>query len=967
MNVPTGDPEANLDANQMLTELDKGLRSAVLGDQCESIVRFPFLMERYPFPILINSASLKLSDVYRTGSNFLRVLILHVMRESEKHLDKIVNIDEFVRRLFSVTYSNDPLARTITLKTLATMARIVCNRKSIHHYIRNSLDSNDQLEVLAAIEAAAAFADKSTEFAANIYPKIFSMINGLTTPLETKAKLLLVLYNIHFDCEVADKVRQNCLQMLETYPSEEFVCSDLHVLTHIASVSLTQIPDQIQVLLDYFINDPRNNVKLSVLSDLKSLATSRPHLWQKESTSALVDAIVNLKNRKTSKRDTKLLCRSLSVLSQLTASPTLFSDEPQYYSEMSVKIINICITSVYCEQSIELISTCISILTNISLNLNTNFLVNIDVMQETCCCIQSFLLSHMTTDDNYSEIDRLSLKSVFQCIHSLCRSQKLSSITQITESLRFVIMTVKIDSLWFAMASEVICAINSTVSTNETFATGDDILELIKLSAKQSIEDSKRSPNENSNFSNLLSIYFQLNLQKGTNIDELMANELLGLMKGRDLWSCFKIVRQAMRYGQHLMASMILDKLVTYMEPIESIHFWIKSLVNISKAESFLIKDSASDLNKSLRTSIALYIEGLTHLKASISVNNPMRFECEFVKLRLKYLQTHQYFQQCCRLIQTSPPPAIAASTALTTRDDLLKCGNIVVAMRKSAKEFRSMAESYSLLYQSSFNADDNTLSQLQLIQNSCVILAEAIENLFQSNRLNAMVVSKDNPFETKTELSSTHCLPLEHKSMIEVCSTVSTLIHKNFVVSSLQTPNETIGSKQIQLLQQISVQMVRAPLSFPRFYFQSVQNTCIKLAVSPQPKSGDYLTLHTNSHFALRIEGVVINTKTQKQIRKVGKVLISVNAVLITRAANANNNSEQQLLMKSTDTNVAQQSVVYPLNDYFQVQFLLLLPIAGLYSVNIETSIIDENESQWKTGPNMSLSAKVMDDQSSK
>ena len=44
-----------------------GLRSMKVGVQCESVVRFPRLFEKYPFPILINSAFLRLSDVFRAG------------------------------------------------------------------------------------------------------------------------------------------------------------------------------------------------------------------------------------------------------------------------------------------------------------------------------------------------------------------------------------------------------------------------------------------------------------------------------------------------------------------------------------------------------------------------------------------------------------------------------------------------------------------------------------------------------------------------------------------------------------------------------------------------------------------------------------------------------------------------------------------------------------------------------------
>ena len=44
-----------------------GLRSGKVEDQCEAIVRFPALFVKYPYPILVNSAFLKLADVFREG------------------------------------------------------------------------------------------------------------------------------------------------------------------------------------------------------------------------------------------------------------------------------------------------------------------------------------------------------------------------------------------------------------------------------------------------------------------------------------------------------------------------------------------------------------------------------------------------------------------------------------------------------------------------------------------------------------------------------------------------------------------------------------------------------------------------------------------------------------------------------------------------------------------------------------
>ena len=50
------------------------------------------------------------------STNNLRFNILRVAQLSEKHLDKIQNVDEFVQRIFYVIHSNHAVARAVTLR-----------------------------------------------------------------------------------------------------------------------------------------------------------------------------------------------------------------------------------------------------------------------------------------------------------------------------------------------------------------------------------------------------------------------------------------------------------------------------------------------------------------------------------------------------------------------------------------------------------------------------------------------------------------------------------------------------------------------------------------------------------------------------------------------------------------------------------------------------------------------------------
>ena len=50
---------------KILMELDRGLRSPRTSDQCEAIFFFARLISTYPWPIIVNTAALKLADLFR--------------------------------------------------------------------------------------------------------------------------------------------------------------------------------------------------------------------------------------------------------------------------------------------------------------------------------------------------------------------------------------------------------------------------------------------------------------------------------------------------------------------------------------------------------------------------------------------------------------------------------------------------------------------------------------------------------------------------------------------------------------------------------------------------------------------------------------------------------------------------------------------------------------------------------------
>ena len=86
--------------------------------------------------------------------------------------------------------------------------------------------------------------------------------------------------------------------------------------------------------------------------------------------------------------------------------------------------------------------------------------------------------------------------------------------------------------------------------------------------------------------------------------------------------------------------------------------------------------------------------------------------------------------------------------------------------------------------------------------------------------------------------------------------------------------------------------------LCFPRFFFQSLQTTSIKLAVTPQPRGNDpTINVNSSQHLAIKVEGVITSTPTAglmggsnsqatlgspTTFRKIDSIKLTLNSTLI-------------------------------------------------------------------------------------
>ncbi|XP_055275015.1 integrator complex subunit 7 isoform X2 [Moschus berezovskii] len=895
--------EQELDANSALMELDKGLRSGKLGEQCEAVVRFPRLFQKYPFPILINSAFLKLADVFRVGNNFLRLCVLKVTQQSEKHLEKILNVDEFVKRIFSVIHSNDPVARAITLRMLGSLASIIPERKNAHHSIRQSLDSHDNVEVEAAVFAAANFSAQSKDFAVGICNKISEMIQGLATPVDLKLKLIPILQHMHHDAILASSARQLLQQLVSAYPSTKMI----------------------QLLLQYLKNDPRKAVKKLAIQDLKLLANKTPHTWSKENIQALCECALQTPYD-------SLKLGMLSVLATLSGTIAV----KHYFSIASGNVGS----SPRSSDLVKLAQECcyhsnrgtaahgVRVLTNIAVSCQEKDLLTLE--QDAVFGLESLLVLCSQEDSPGAQA---TLKIALNCMVKLAKGRPHLS-QSVVETLLTQLHSAQ-DTARILMC-HCLAAIAMQLPVLGDGMLGD-LVELYKVIGRSATDKQQEL------LVSLATVIFVASQKAlSAEVKAVIKQQLESVSNG---WTVYRIARQASRMGNHDMARELYQSLLTQVAS-EHFYFWLNSLKEFSQAEQCLTglqEENYSSALSCIAESLKFYHKGIASLTAASTPLNPLSFQCEFVKLRIDLLQAFSQLICTCNSLKTSPPPAIATTIAMTLGNDLQRCGRISNQMKLSMEEFRSLASRYGDLYQASFDADSATLRNVELQQQSCLLISHAIE---------ALILDPESAsFQEYGSTGAAHADSEYERRMMSVYN------HVLEEVESLNRKYTPVSYMHTACLCNAIISLLKVPLSFQRYFFQKLQSTSIKLALSPSPRNpAEPIAVQNNQQLALKVEGVVQHGSKPGLFRRIQSVCLNVSSTLQSK-------SGQDYKMPIDNVTNEMEQRVEPHNDYFSTQFLLNFAILGTHNITVESSVKDTNGIMWKTGPRTTIFVKSLED----
>uniref|UniRef100_A0A6G1S9S8 Integrator complex subunit 7 n=1 Tax=Aceria tosichella TaxID=561515 RepID=A0A6G1S9S8_9ACAR len=812
------DPEAR-DANSLLVELDRGLQSPNINDQCDTVVRFTTLFQKYPLPLLVNSAFLKLAEAFRVGSNMIRIKICEVFELNQKHLNKIHNVDDLYRSLFAVTTSNDPIARSIALLALGHIATIVSDYKGVHHCISSSLDGSVEFELTATIICTASYVKHSAEFACNIYPRIVSIIDSNKYPVSTKIRALAALDHKFYNANDAMTVRSFLIDVIQRTSLKKLMCACLTLSTKISYNSLSHIIAQIELLLKIFQDEPQQVVKACVLKNLLFLAEKSPHIWESSHVEPLVSYLEQTVVYTKSINQNHFVGSVLSIFCKLLTCKCNFIMQQE-----KDRIFALCYKFALTDSDLSLCSMAFELLTVKSEEYYHQSAKNMvecptsDETTETLNAIKTFLIQSAPqkpspTRSKTSErpatkhvsTDNSRLKSIYRHIVNLCSLNP----HYCSEILKLVFDRISSKDIHLAGLSdyytEMMCAM-SKFST-DYIVTTESCWKLI---------NTKHHDLSETNLLNLCVLYFQtMRLQE--NESKYVQQPFIHWFqhRGRSLWLAYKVMRQAMRYGHFEIASQLCEYLHKHVTR-DNMDYYFKSLHRICRAESIL--SANPDLDENLENALPYYEESMSPLRASVGLSKTTSFQLQFVWLRIRTLQIHSDLRRCCRIFEYHLPITneILLGVIGATRGAKIENGHHIMTIQqmiKISKDFRALANCYeNLSLTVSQDCDHRTSSYIYLLKSSCIIMADVIDAVFQ--------YGKNHHVINKLTLATDKESALEHRGLEMTCNKLIDSI-KNEIIKPGIFPSQKTIQPYIVLFRSFSNQLLSCPLSFPRRFFQ--------------------------------------------------------------------------------------------------------------------------------------------------
>lgn len=198
-----------------------------------------------------------------------------------------------------------------------------------------------------------------------------------------------------------------------------------------------------------------------------------------------------------------------------------------------------------------------------------------------------------------------------------------------------------------------------------------------------------------------------------------------------------------------------------------------------------------------------------------------------------------------------------------------------------------------------------------------------------------------------------------ETKYLLASCRKIQNELTK--YLPAEQGNQKTITNRHTELiLNQLEI-LMQMPICMPRFFFQVLQNTSIKLSISPKPRNdGDPVIVTPGSSLVVKVEGVIQHyAKTPSLYRCVDSVQLTLTSQLISPKTNDFKMASDTITLTQTvkpHRDFLTGNFMIPLTNIQQSglpgQFNAVVQTGGQWQLTLEACVIDGDSVVWNTGP---------------
>ncbi|KAJ1917995.1 Integrator complex subunit 7 [Mycoemilia scoparia] len=181
-------------AIETLTRISSDCISKPIPLKIQAITQIPQLLDQFPFQTIINTALLKIGDLFQSvESSMFRFEVVKVVEAIQHHLPRMLRPDELLRRIIRVFGSNDSMARTLSLRFLGEAAVIFSHSLKAQHMILKQYGSTDPLELMAVVDTSEKFVKVNPEFLSVIWETLMAKIQDQSIPTTVRSHMIYSL------------------------------------------------------------------------------------------------------------------------------------------------------------------------------------------------------------------------------------------------------------------------------------------------------------------------------------------------------------------------------------------------------------------------------------------------------------------------------------------------------------------------------------------------------------------------------------------------------------------------------------------------------------------------------------------------------------------------------------------------------------------------------------------------------